>query len=402
MPRLALLLALAALTAPAASAQRPAPALPDTTVRLGVRPILAGFYTPTKGLGVGLGATVRNAVHPGTRLDVTAETMMRFGRYTARIATADPFHARAFLAAGASYEGSSVHRFYGLGPTSRRADAVRLRLRRAELEVRGGAYVPGARHVLVQPVVRLRYALARDVAEERPGALAHLDDASRAHLLAAEGRSSLGVSYGLELIADGLDRPLLPRAGSLVQLTARRYDGLDADAFRYVAATAAAYGFVPLGGAVLEGRLLAAVTRELGDRPVPFHTLPWLDGEVLGGYPPARFVGRDVLALSAGVRFPVLDVLNWIGAEGSVTVHAANAYGDLFRELAPGLTLRRAPEPVDGRTPLRPALALGGYVVDLARGRPVVSGQIGLSPEGVETAGLTFVFDLRAPRAPLR
>jgi len=400
-----LLLLAAPMSAAGAQAQPAAPADTSSAVRLAFRPIPAGFYSPTKGIGVGVGATARNLGWRGSQTDASVELMTRYGRYGLRFASGDPFRAARFAGAGVTYTGAATYRFYGLGPRSRPEDDVSVRLRTVEVEARAGAYPLGTTRLLVMPVARLLSGFARDVSEAEAGAIERLDPASRANVLRAEGNASLGVTYGLEVVLDGLDQPEHPYAGSLLQLTARRYDGLDADPFRYWAGTATAYGFLPVsrgGRTVLEGRALLAVTRRLGERPVPFYALPQLDTRFLGGYPLGRLVGNDLAAVSGALRFPVLDVFGWVGAEGFVGLHAANAYDDVFTQLAPGLTFSTAPEGDGARTPLRPALALGGYLVNINARRVLLSGQVGITPEGFELAALQFVYDLRAPRPPVR
>ena len=54
------------------------------------------------------------------------------------------------------------------------------------------------------------------------------------------------------------------------------------------------------------------------------------------------------------------------------------------------------------RFPLRPAFAIGGHIITLDNHRPVLSGQIGFSPEGFQLASLTFQVDLRTRRPFVR
>jgi hypothetical protein len=404
-PRLlgaALALGLGVLLAEPSAAQPAATQPADTTearapIRVSVRPIPAAFYSPSKGIGVGAAVTVRNVGWAGSEIEASAEPMTRFGRYGLHLSTGDPFRAPRFASTGVVYTTASRYPYFGLGPRTRRDDEVRTSFERVAVGLRLGAYAPGGRTLLLQPTARLLYGRVRGFEDAREGAFSRLDPASQANLLRASEGSTLGVTYGLEAVLDGTDTPHYPTRGGLAQASLRRYDGLGEDPARYWASTAGLYGFLPLGRPtrVLEARAVVALTRAIGERPIPFYELPALDAELVGGYTAGRLVGPDLVALSAGVRVRVLSVLGLFAGDGFVGFHAANAYNDLFAEASPSVSFARTPEPSGDRTSLRPALSLGGYIVDLGAGRAVLSAQIGVSPEGVELGTLRFVFDLR-------
>jgi hypothetical protein len=401
--RFSVLVLIGLVAAPALHAAAPDTLRPEP-VRFRVAPIFGAFYSPTHGIGVGVRAGVHNLGWQGSVMEVSAEPMQRFGRYGVRLFTGDPYEARLFAGTGLTYTVTNSFNFFGFGPQTHRSDQVRTSMERVEAELRVGGYAPGGHQLLVQPVARLYHDRFRGFELEENLVLSDLDPRSQAMLTRALGNPSTGVAYGLEVIHDLLDRPRYPSRGTMLQAAGRRYDGLGDDPFRYWGGSVVGYGFVPLGrpGFVLEARALGAFTRNAGERPIPFYALPRLDGDLLGGFTRDRFVGHDVLALSAGVRVRLLEAFQLAAVDVAVTGHAANAYDDLFRQLQPGLTFDRDVARSEGRTPLRPSLGLGGYLVDLTGGRAIVSGQIGLSPEGIELVDLRFVYDFRERRPPMR
>lgn len=391
----ALLLGLAGAAAAPADTAR-------ASVQVSVLPKPEAFYSPSRGLGAGVDVTLRRNAQT---LHASAATMTRYGEYSAFLFSADPLEAALHGGAGIRYVGTRAYSFYGLGPRSQRDDRIRFTARRIELEARAGWRPFAPTPLTVQPSVRLLHDRMRAFEEIEDGALARLDEASQASILRAIEGPSTGVVASLALVADLLDDPHHPRSGGLFQVSGSRYFGIDADPFGYVQTSAIAHGVLPIVGdrTVLEARAISVVTRPVGpERPIPFFALPTLDGELVGGFTRYRLVGRDLLALSAGVRFPVLDLFGWIGAEGFVAVHLANAYDDVFSQFEPRVSFASQLGRDGDRAPLRPALTLGGHLVDLGKGRPVVSGQVGFSPEGFELAGLDFVVDLRTRRPPVR
>jgi hypothetical protein len=392
-----------ALSGPA-GAVNPVADTSAAAVNVSVSPDLAGFYSAYRGLGVGLNVTADNLFWPGSELLLNAQLMTRHGQYSAFLFTSDPYESSLYGRVGARYVGSRAYGFFGLGPRSHRDDRQGIVVRRIEIEAGAGWYPLASRRLAVQPVVRLLHDAMREFEDFDPDAFARLDADSRQSLERAVGNASTGLSFGPEVILDLTDEPRHPRRGLLASFTARMYEGLDDDPFRYRSASATLHGFVPTLSPrhVLEARALLAVTREAGDRPVPFFALPTLDADLVGGYPRFRMVGRDLLALSLGARFPVLDVLNWVGLEGELVFHAANAYDDVFEQLEPSVSFERNLERVGDRARLRPAVTVGGHLMDLGRRLPILSGQIGFSPEGFELATLAFVVDLRAARPFVR
>lgn len=410
---LVLALLLSVPDAPPAPSDLPPAAVADTTddgVGVGFRVIPSGFYSPSKGFGVGGGIALRNLIAPGTELVLTAQPMQRFQRYRASFFTSDPFRSRLFFGVNGEYVTNRVRGFYGLGPQSSASNKVYVDLQSVEAELRLGWYPLGTGRdldvgrLVLQPVVRLLHTDVRSFRDIRDNAFLQLDARSQRTLFESVERSTTGVTYGMEVALDGRDRLFYSTRGALLLLTARRYDGLGADAFRYYAGTASFYGFVPLPADrhVLFSRAIVALTRPIGDEPLPFYALPVIDDDLIGAYPSHRFTGNDLLALTVGYRFPLLTLYDWFALDAFLAANAANAYDDLFEQFAPGVAFDSNLTDEGARTRLRPSLSLGGQIVNLDRDRVVIGGQIGLSPEGFRFASLQLVYGIRDVRPLVR
>ncbi|MEP0547882.1 MAG: hypothetical protein ABJF88_13185 [Rhodothermales bacterium] len=369
----------------------------DDGIEVGFRIIPNAFYSSTKGFGVGGGVALKNVFAPGTELFVTAQAMQRFGRYRAAFFTSDPFEAPLYTGVAGQYVTDQVYRFYGLGPQSSADDNVFVDLERVEAELRVGWYPLGTGPLLLQPVVRLLHTNVHSFRDRDPDAFLRLDAASQRTLFESVNTPTTGVTYGLEVAVDTRDKPRYSSRGALFLLTGRRYDGLGDDAFRYYAGTASAYGFVPLPAErhVLFGRAILALTRPIGDDVLPFYALPVLDDDLLDAYTSTRFHGHDLLVFTAGYHFPLLTLLDWFAFDANVAVSAANAYDDVFEQFAPGIAFGTDFSDEGTRTRLRPALSLGLQFVNLERERVVISGQVGLSPEGFRLGTVRLVYEIR-------
>ncbi|MFN3595672.1 MAG: hypothetical protein ACK41D_00200 [Rubricoccaceae bacterium] len=410
MPPPALALLLAALvsaprTTPGAAPGAPppeAPAVaPDTSrARLSFSPTFAPLtlYSPSYGFGVEGGLTVRNAVRPGSEVIVGARVSQFLQRADVVVLTADPHAEPVFGALALSAEATTRRRYYGTGPLAPAAARHNLAYTALTADARAGYYPLGHSGLLLQPGVRLTWDRLRRADEDAPGARDLLGDASRAALDEALGQTRAGVSLGLDVSSDRLDRRLYPRRGSAGRLEARRFYALDGSGLRFNRAVAQGTGFLPLGRLVLVGEATAALTRADGDAPLPFAYLPTLDDRIVPAYPTDRLAGRDVVALGLGGRYPLFALPGLAGLDAYAMAYFGNAYTDVFAEFSPAVSLRAPAGGASGRAPLRPSLALGGQVVNLAREAVIVGGVIGLSPEGFQLVALELTYDLRAPR----
>ncbi len=373
-------------------------------IDIGFRVFPSAFFSATKGFGVGGALVVGNLFAPGTEFILSAQPMQRFGQYRASFFTGDPFQTSLFAGLAVQYQTNRVRGFYGLGPQSSRDNKVYASIADVEVEARVGWYPLDSGHVLLQPVVRLIHTNVRSFRDLREDAFLHLDPVSQRTLFDAVGEPTTGLTYGLELAFDRRDRLLYSTRGTLLLLTARRYDGFGDGAFRYYAGTGSLYGFLPVSASrhVLFARAVAALTRQIGDEPLPFYALPVLDNDLLGTYSSYRFSGNDLLVLTAGYRFPVFTFLNWFAFDANVSVSAANAYDDLFDQFKPGVSFDTNPTVEGGRTALRPAIAAGVNIVNLEKDRVVIGGQVGFGPEGFRFGTIQLVYGIRDARPLVR
>lgn len=369
----------------------------DDDIQIGFRIIPNAFYSATKGFGAGGGVVIENLLVPGTELFATAQTMQRFGRYRATFFTGDPYETPLYGGLTGQYVTDQVYRFYGLGPQTSENDNVFVDLDRVEAELRLGWYPLGVGPLLLQPDLRLLHVNVHSFRDRDPNAFQRLDAPSQRTLFEAVNRPTTGISYGLEAAVDTRDRARYSSRGILFIATARRYDGLGENAFRYYGGTTSLYGFVPLRAKrhVFFGRAVLALTRPIGDDVIPFYALPILDDDLLDAYTSTRFHGRDIVAFTAGYRFPVYTLLDWFSFDANLAVTAANAYDDVFDQFAPGIAFGTDFSEEGERTRLRPAFSVGMQFVNLERNRVVISGQVGFSPEGFRLGTVRLVYEIR-------
>ncbi|MEM1042418.1 MAG: hypothetical protein AAGI91_07285 [Bacteroidota bacterium] len=407
---LALVLALFQLTSPDTTEAPPEAGVSVRSKQVGsgievnYRALLNSFVSSSKGFGVGVEAIVSNIGTAGTELRVSAEPAQRFGRYRASFFSGDPFAVPVYAGVSGEWTVNQVRGFYGVGPSSSRDNQVFASLKEIEAGFRVGWYPFGAGRVLVQPAVRLLHAEVRSFRNRDDGAFQRLDPASQRSLFSAVERPSTGVTYGLEIAVDRRDRLFYSSRGVLGILTARRYDGIGGRRFNYWSGTASVYGFIPLPmhRHILFTRTVVALTRRIGDEPLPFYALPLLDDQLLGAYTRYRFNGNDLLALTLGWRFPVYTFLDWFAFDANVQVSAANAYNNLFDQFEPGLSFSSDLSDEGRRVPLRPALSVGLRIVDLDEDRVIIGGQVGIDPEGYKFGSLRVVYGIRDVRPLVR
>lgn len=378
----------------------------DTTEvapRISITPKPEAFYSPARGIGVGAKITVDHLGFEGSNLQLDITTMTRHGEYHAFAYSSDPFESQFYVGIGGSYVGTQARRFYGLGPASRKEDSVPMFMRRASGELRIGVRPFEDFPLTVQPSSRILYTLT-ELADDTEGLLQQLDRPSAENFRRALTAPSTGIDFGVDLILDFMEDPVYSHKGILVQAGLRHYEGFDDDPARFRSATMLVHGAWPVGlwRTVVEGRVIGRVARPVGDRPIPFYALPTLDADLMGAYSRFRFAGNDLFLASASLRFPLFDVFDWVGAEVFTAVHLGNVYDNLFSQFSPSITFdKNIPQNLD-RFPLRPAFAIGGHIITLSNHRPVLSGQIGFSPEGFQLASLTFQVDLRTRRPFVR
>lgn len=400
MPRQLLLLLILWIAPPAIAANA------DTTQarpEYSITPKPEAFYSGSRGVGAGVKISIDHLAFAGSNLQLDLTTMTRHGEYHVFAYSSDPFESQFYVGLGGSYVGTRARRFYGFGPASRKSDGVPMHMRRISGEARIGVRPFEDFPLTLQPSSRIFYTRTQAL-DDTEDLIPNLDPTSSENFLRALTAPSTGIDFGVDLILDFMEDPVYSHQGILIQAGFRHHEGLDDDPFHFRSATILLHAVRPVGlwRTVIEGRIVGRVARPVGDRSIPFFALPTLDSDLMGAYSRFRFAGNDMLLASAGLRFPVLDLFDWVGGEAFIAVHLGNTYDDLFSQFSPSVSFDRdIPKDLD-RFPLRPALTLGGHLITLDNHRPVLSGQIGISPEGFELASLTFQVDLRTRRPFVR
>lgn len=409
---LLLTLLLSSTLPPAAAADgRPLPR--DTTVEtssaLRARLLLIPrpLWSRTSGFGAGAGLRLEQLVLSDDRLELTVWPQQHLGQYVLYYATADPFAAPVYGSVAGTFETHGRQWFYGLGPATQPGTMLAVEKKRWEAELTFGLqWRRGLLHA--HPFLRYSRHHVEDVREWQAGAFEALSPASRANVLFAAGDPASGYAsatatqeglwYGLTLGYDSRDARMRPSRGLLAQATVRRFAPIGALDLRFDRYEVRAHAFLPLGpGSVAAVRAAAARTHDRGSVPVPFYLLPGLGPALQPGLAWDRFFGSDLLALSIEYRRLLFDVLGIVGLEGTLSLHAANVYDDLFAQFAPRIDFDGEVAAGRDRYPLRPALGIGARIVSLFDDAVYLQGTLALTPEGLGAAGFGFVYDLREP-----
>lgn len=378
---------------------------------LSLRPV----WSRTAGFGIGVGYKVAPLPLVGGQLRLMARPNQHMGRYAATYFTSDPYRSPFYGAVNVFYETVGRQWYYGVGPGTAEASVVAVEREQREVEVRLGATFLEHR-LFVQPLVR--YA-RHEVDGFRPwrGSFEALDTRSRRNLLFAAGDTASGVVgasavqegfwYGLAAGLDTRDARARPTRGVLVQASAQRYTPQGGSDVRLDRFYESVHAFVPLGrlvpfgpgGQTLGLRVVAEHARNRGDVPIPFYLMPSLDGRHQPGLAQDRYFGNDLLAVSLEYRLPVFAAFGLVGMDGLVSVHLGGVYDDLFAQFDPAVSFE-APALPGGTVgapsyALRPSLGLGARIVSLYADSVFLEGTLGLSAEGLATAGFGFVLDMR-------
>jgi hypothetical protein len=361
----------------------------------------SALWSATRGFGVGGGLGIRHLGWAGSEVEIGARLSQRFQSASVYLYTQDPYTAPVYGLVGGYLRTSTRQRFYGLGPASDRDNGLFLDFTSAQAEGRLGWYPFGHTGLLVQPGVRLLWDHLAGFEEDDAGALARLDAVSLGSLEAVEDSVRYGVSLGLEVGHDTRDRLVMTRRGLLAEASVRRFFALDDSGLRFNSAQVRLFGFYPLAGRRVVGfaRAVAAVTRADDDpdgTALPFFYRPALDDALLPGYSGERFFGRDLVAVGAGARFPLVDAFGRYAIDGVLTVDVGSSYDDIGEQFTLALSFAEDVVPdADGGVPLRPSLGVGFNLVNIDRDRPVVGALVGFSPEGLVLGSLQIVYDFR-------
>ncbi|OZC02352.1 hypothetical protein [Rubricoccus marinus] len=375
-----------------------------------IRPRLApsALYSNSRGVGIGAGIGVRNILFDGSDVTLDLRVSQRYQAIALSAFTADPFESAFF--GTASFEASTTERqrYYGIGPYTTEENRLFLDYSSINAEGRIGAYPLGNTGLFLQPGVRFLLDKLREVDEDEDsqGALDRLerdDPRSFAAVQNVLDETRYGISLGLEVASDLRDWRSYPRKGTFVSLEGRRFYAMDGSGLRFNRFAVSTLGYLPIRGrTALVGRSNLIITRAENDAEIPFYYLPVLDSRLLAAYPPDRFVGRDVLALGGGIRFPIRDFIGVYGIDALVMGYLGNAYTDVFDQVSADVTFGQGALAEDGRVPFRPALGIGLGIVNLDKERVVLGGLVGFSPDGISLATLRIAYDLRDARPLFR
>ena len=377
------------------------------------RPRIApsALYSQNRGVGIGGGVGIRNLGWTGSDLTVDLRLQQRFQSADVTLFTADPFDTRFYALVSAGGSTTERRRYYGLGPNTLADSEINLFHDAAQAEARVGYYPLGTTALYVQPGVRVLYDYTGGVNPDGAGSLADLaDDKSREAVRIAEGRGRYGASVGLEVATDLRDWPAYPRRGFFGTVEHRRFVAFDASELTLARYSASALGYLPVRGrTTVLFRSVAILTRSGDgdgdgvDDPIPFYYLPTLDDRVATAFQEDRLTGRDVVSVGAGLRVPIFDFLGVYGIDGVVMGYLGNAYDNVFEQFTPAVSFRELSIiDANGRSKLRPSLALGMGLVNLDKERVVLGGLLGVGPGGVTLATLRVAYDLRDARPLFR
>lgn len=414
---LLILMALVLTTSPVA-AQSDAPTSVDVQPR--IYPF--ALWGPQSGLGFGAGLSVRNLGWDGSHMLLTAKPAAHWGRYTLGFATHNPHTAPHYGLLDLRYEKNGRYWFHGVGPASSSENRISANVEAASVRLRLG-YRPGNGPLVIQPTLGLSRHTFHGIKEglEQGSPFWRLDYRSRSSISLARSvpgepnRSNhrTGIVGGLQVAFDIRDRAHLPTRGVLLELTGKRYVGLDDLDLRFNRYKADAYTFLPLAPHhVLTARASLTVTRSrsvLGRQTstLPFYLLPRLGAREVPGFDRHRYFDNDRLIFSLGYRFPLFRFRDLVIVSGELAGHAANVYEDVFEQAAytlddreSSLQARSSYRPPDEKYPLQEAGSVGLYVAPLFRDDLFFEAAVGLSADGVSVVQFKMVQSFRALRAP--
>ncbi len=373
--------------------------------RLRVRPVFSPstLYSGSKGIGIGGGIALDNALSPEDHLQIEARLSQRLQGAYGEYRTGNADRNDLFLLFGATAWTTSRTRFAGHGPHSNPDGELFLDREVAQAEARLGWSPFGARGLLLQPTLRLRMDRLNGFEEVSEGSLQRVmqDDIDRLDTLRQDRR--LGAEIALSAIRDTRDIRALPSRGSYLQGEIARFQTIDGSKLGFTRLQATAYAFrpapfqlpfIPDRGAIFL-RANGVITRDDGEDPLPWVYLPEAGQDLLVGYPQSEFVGRDAVSLGVGARGVIAEAIGAFLVEGVAMGLVGAAYDDVFRQFTPRLRFDGDRIPEGEKVPLTPSLAVGLNLHFIDRERPLVGVLLGLGPEGLSLASLRLVYGLR-------
>lgn len=334
-------------------------------------------WGPRTGLGVGLGMVAHNLARTNDQWLVTAAPARHEQVGTVAFASADPKRAQRYVLV----DGRALHTDREwLGPRTFQRSAIRGRLRVGQSLL--------DRRLLVQPHLTFLSSTVSGV-ETR-------DSRSSVSASSAFVADRTGLRTGIALRFD--TRGGLPRhqRGLRLQGTWDRYLPADGSALRFDQVDLDASGVLPLSGLHrLVLRLRATTTQSRSDTPVPPYMLPTVSASVVPGWPRGHRVGSDRLLGSLLYYIPLLQIAGDAVLEGHVGPHLAAVYQDLGDQFSPSIRFDEASPEEEARS-LRPSASVGLRFAVPFRNRATVDLAVGISPEGISAARVSFSRSLQS------
>lgn len=360
---------------------------PDTLtrgIRGGIRVYPGAFWSSTMGVGLGIGYAFSGITGGSSSLLLVAKPSMRRGIYEASYFSRYPYRGRPYFGASVYYEDNGRTRYYGLGPFTSARQRVFVEDRFFEARFTAGQYFR-RRHLLIQPVAELTYAVVDSFQDDHENAFARQSLAAQERLLWSEETrpEEVYAAFGVEAGWYFVRRPV--RAGSSVQATLVRVGSLTNRDPGFWRASTVLLVDEPLGARRFLARVAFETLLDTHDR-IPYYMLPKMGGRLLPGYARDRFRANTTLAANAGLIQPLFGLTGVAGADLVVLVGLGNVYDDLSEQFTPRVSFARDLSREQSAA-LRPSAAAGFRL--FAGERPLeVTVLVGMSPE--RTSLLTF------------
>jgi len=359
---------------------------------LNLRVYPSDFWGPRVGPGVGLGLVGHNLVRSGDQWLLTGAPALHEQVATLSFATANPRRISKYVLVDDRILHTDRDWFGPAGSD----DRITLKRSAFRARVRAGQTL-FAQRLLLQPHLTLS---SHDVAKVDLPTSTTVDLVGLGPASFPRGAET-GLRVGGAVQLDTRNRRVLTSRGLLLQATWDRYIAIDGSALHFDQVDFDAYGYIPIWGlhrVVLRGS--TTLTNALNSTPVPAYMLPTVGGTGVPGWARSRFVGPDRFIGSLLYRFPLRQYGNLAVIEGHLGVHAAGVYGDLGDQFTTSVSYDENVPLRDGSIPLHPSASAGIRFVAPFREHTSLEFAIGLSPEGVSAARVSFVRRLQSIRPP--
>ncbi|HHP7239609.1 BamA/TamA family outer membrane protein [Longibacter sp.] len=384
----------------------------DTETWLNLRPYVLDLWGPRAGIGAGLGLVVNEAFAESDEFLLTVAPALHERVYTLSYASGGtPPHGEQdhrVLLVSARHAYTTRDWFYGFGPASAPTARTAFTLRTFQGSARLGQHVLGDR-LFLQAHGRVEHYRLTDANLPNPGD-ATAEDQPAVTAAAAYGATAVplrttGAVLGLDAQYDRRDRAYQTLRGVLLQGTAERWIPVGGTTFSFFRTDLGIHAWIPITGShriALHGRIARLIdingVDDLSGR-LPHIVTPVVDGRQVPGFLRDRYTGNDAVVLGAAYEFPITNILAF-NVEGYAGVQAASVYDDVTTqfELAFDSSTRISPD--RDTYPLRPAASIGLRVGPQFRDQSYVDVAVGVGPDGLSAARISFVQRLNRARPP--